>query len=63
VRRHLGYIDKENSYTEFLAHKLTGINFSSQLVDAVTAIVFFATLVISIWVNVRDWRIKRNQRK
>ena len=29
VRRHLGYTDKENSYTQFLADKLTGKNFSA----------------------------------
>jgi hypothetical protein len=63
VRRHLGYTDKENSYTQFLADKLTGKNFSSQLTDAVTVIVFFASLVLSIWLNFRDWNKKRKRNK
>jgi uncharacterized PurR-regulated membrane protein YhhQ (DUF165 family) len=63
VRRHLGYTDKENSYTQFLADKLTGKNFSSQLADTVTVIVFFTSLALSIWINFRDWNKKRKRNK
>ncbi len=59
VRRHLGYHDESNSYIQFLAQKLTGINFSVQLVDSVTAIVFFTSLALSIVFNVRDNRLKK----
>jgi hypothetical protein len=59
VRRHLGYHDESNSYIQFLAQKLTGINFSIQLVDSITAIVFFISLALSIWLNIRDRRLKK----
>jgi hypothetical protein len=61
VRNQLGYHDETNSYIQFLAQKLTGINFSPQLVDTVTAIVFFTSLVLSIWFNVRDWRFQKTK--
>jgi len=63
VRRHLGYIDKENSYTQFLADKLTGLHFSSQLVDTVTVVVFFVSLILSAWLNIRDWDKYRKQKR
>jgi hypothetical protein len=63
VRRHLGYIDKENSYTQFLADKLTGLHFSPRLVDTVTVIVFFVSLILSIWINIRDWNKFRKQKR
>lgn len=54
VREHLGYHDQFNSYIQFLVNKLSGINFSASLVDAVTAIVFFTSLALSIVFNIRD---------
>lgn len=58
VRKYLGYHDQSNSYIQFLAQKLTGINFSAQVVDTITAIVFFTSLALSIVFNVKDWRRK-----
>ena len=62
VRQHLGYHDQSNSYIQFLAQKLTGVNFSSQLVDTITAIVFFTSLALSIWFNVRDCRLRKTSK-
>ena len=58
VRRHLGYSDETNSYVQFLTLKLTGINFSPQLVDNITAAVFFTSLILSLWLNIKDWKMK-----
>ncbi len=63
VRQRLGYHDNTNSYIQFLAQKLTDINFSSQLVDTVTVVVFFASFVLSIWFNIRDLRRKNLSKK
>jgi hypothetical protein len=52
-------MDTENSYTQFLADKLTGVNFSSTLADKVTAAVFFSSLFLSIFTNFRDRYKKR----
>jgi hypothetical protein len=64
VRQHLGYTDQTNSYIHFLILKLTGINFSLILVEQVTAAVFFISLVMSLWLNIRDrkrnvWPLKK----
>ena len=59
VREHLGFHDMDNSYTHFLAFKLTGINFSSHLTDIVTAAVFFISFALSIFLNTRDFIRKR----
>lgn len=59
VRRHLGYNDMTNSYNHFLILKLTGTNFSEQLVDVVTALVFFTSLVLSVWLNLKDYKKKK----
>lgn len=58
VRMNLGYYDMSNSYIQFLILKLTGINFSVGLVNIITVIVFFSSLIISIWLNIRDYKRK-----
>ncbi|HXL58496.1 MAG TPA: DUF2784 domain-containing protein [Chitinophagaceae bacterium] len=58
VRRHLGYHDESNSYIHFLASKLTGINFQPQLTDTITVLVFFTSLALSLWLNIKDWKRK-----
>jgi hypothetical protein len=58
VRQRLGYFDMSDSYIHFLLLKLTGINLSPQLVDTVTVLVFFISLVISLWLNIRDKKRK-----
>jgi hypothetical protein len=54
VREHLGYHDQTNSYNHFLLLKLTGINLDMKLVDVGTAGIFFISLALSAWVNIRD---------
>ncbi len=55
VRDHLGYYDGSSSYIHFLILKLTGINFAEELVNIFTIIVFFSSLLISLWLNIRDY--------
>ena len=54
VREHLGYHDQHGSYIQFLLLKLTGINFNATLVETTTLVVFLISLVMSIWLNIRD---------
>ena len=58
VRRQLGYTDMPNSYIKFLIHQLTGINIDAAIVDAGTALFFFLALVVSLYVNFRDFNKK-----
>jgi Protein of Unknown function (DUF2784) len=61
VRKQLGYSDESDSYVHFLLLKLTGVNFSPLLVDRITVVVFFVSLILSVWLNQRDYR--RGRRK
>lgn len=59
VREHLGYSDQSHSYIHFLLLKLIGVNFDADLVENVTLIALLISLVLSIWLNIRDWKKKR----
>lgn len=59
VREKMGLYDQSNSYVHFLLLKLTGINFQKDLVDKITLIVFFVSLVLSSWLNIADYRKNR----
>jgi hypothetical protein len=55
----LGKTGLPTSYTEYLAERITGINFRGDLVDALTMSVFLFALAISIFLNIRDFRTSR----
>ena len=59
----MGLHDQSTSYVHFLLLKLTGINFQKDLVDKVTLVVFFASLALSITLNLIDFRKKRGLKK
>jgi hypothetical protein len=59
VREHLGYHDQQDSYIHFLLLKLTGINFNPNLVEKATLLIFLVSLAMSIWLNVRDRKKKK----
>jgi hypothetical protein len=46
------------SYIEYLIERLTAFNPNSELVDTITAVVFFVALTLSIILNIRDNRMK-----
>ena len=56
VRARLGYHDESYSYIHFLLLKLTGLELPPKLVDGVTLAAFIISLVMSIWLNIRDRR-------
>jgi hypothetical protein len=57
VREKLGYNDQQGSYIHFLLLKFTGINFNEQLVETATLLGFIISLVMSLWLNIRDWKM------
>jgi hypothetical protein len=63
VRRQLGYSNDPNSYITLLLQSLTGKRFPQNLVDTVTVIVFIASLLISLWLNIWDHYEKIKERK
>lgn len=56
IRRRLGYVDDTNSYIDLLIMKLTGIEFDDVLIDTATAGVFIASIVLSVVLNIRDFK-------
>ena len=61
VRRQLGFYDQSNSYIHFLILELTGADFPRKLVDCGTVAVFLLSLVLSGWLNYRDWRQEKSK--
>jgi len=57
----LGNTELPNSYIKYLADRLTGFNFSPSLVDTLTLIVFLAALLLSVFLNMKDFFQKRRK--
>ena len=60
VRRELEYVDMPNSYITFLIDQLTGLELSPHLVNWGTGITFVIAFSLSIYMNVKGERTKRN---
>jgi hypothetical protein len=58
----LGKTGLPNSYVKYLADRITGLNFSAELVDNIVLYSFLAALVLSIILNLKDWKKKRKVR-
>ena len=56
VRDRLGYDDKTNSYIDLLIMKITGLEFQDEMIETVTVVVFAISLLLSIFLNIRDRR-------
>lgn len=52
----LGKTDLPNSYTKYLADRLTGLDINATLVDNATLYAFLVALVISSVLNLRDYK-------
>jgi hypothetical protein len=61
VLEKLGKTDLPYSYTKYLADRLTGLDINATLVDNLTLYTYMAALVISIALNLRDY--KQGKRK
>ena len=54
VLEKLGVTDLPSSYVKYLADRLTGLDFSSSLIDKVTLWAFLAALGLSLFLNIKD---------
>ncbi|NGP87635.1 hypothetical protein G3569_04660 [Aliifodinibius halophilus] len=54
----MGETDMPNSYIQFLIQQLTGIELSAMIVDFTTASCFFLVLLISLYLNFKDFKKK-----
>jgi hypothetical protein len=58
VLQKLGHADLPRSYIKLLLDGLTGLDLSADLVDGVTVSVFAAAWLLSLALNIRDWKQK-----
>ena len=63
VLNKLGISDLPASYVKYLADRLTGLDFSSSLVDNVTLYSFIAALAISFCLNLLDYSKKKKLKR
>jgi hypothetical protein len=59
VLHELGKSPETPSYTEYLAERLIGLEVSNRSADVATLGGFLVALVISTWLNIRDWKRKK----
>ena len=60
VREKLGYQDQSRSYIHFLILKLSGVNLNEQMVENDTLIIFIICFILSAWLNIKEWKRKRD---
>lgn len=59
VKAALGEKITEDTYVQFLVARLTGLRFDAQTTSCATAVVFGVVAVLSVWLNLRDWRRRK----
>jgi len=52
----LGITDLPDSYMKYLADRLAGLELNAALVDKITLYTFLAALIISFYLNIKDFR-------
>ena len=62
VREQLGYHDQSTSYIHFLVLKLTGADLDPVFVERATLAGFIIALILSIGLNVRDYRSAKSSK-
>jgi hypothetical protein len=58
----LGRTGLPNTYIKYLADRITGLNFDAWLIDQVTLYSFVAALGVSLYLNIRDRRLRKKER-
>ena len=61
IREKLGYIDNTNSYIDLLIMKIIGLELNDTLIDNATAVVFLVSIILSVALNIRDYKRKVTQ--
>ena len=59
VRRRMGFSDMPSSYIKFLIQEWTGIEIAARIVDVGTISLFLLALIISVYLNLRDYQRDR----
>lgn len=62
VLEKMGATDLPTSYIKYLVDRLTGLDFNSSLIDTITLYSFLAALAISLFLNIKDFRMKKTKK-
>ena len=60
VKRALGETNLPNSYIKYYLDRTSGLDWDPQVVDVLVLACGLGALVISVWLNVQDWRRARH---
>lgn len=61
VLEKMGRTDLPVSYIQYLGERITGVDLNPLLVDSITLYVFLVCLLISLFINIRDYRHKKHK--
>jgi len=59
VLKNMGHTNLPDSYLQYLTMRFFHWQIPVGIIDFVTASVFFLALLISLWLNIRDWRNRK----
>lgn len=59
----LGHTDLPYSYIKYLFDRLTGSDINSEIVDIATVVLFFVSLAVSLFLNIKDYKFHKKQIK
>jgi len=59
VLKNMGQTNLPDSYLQYLTMRFFHWQIPVEIIDFVTASVFFLALLISLWLNIRDWRNRK----
>ena len=54
IKRKLGETDLPNSFIHYWVNRSMGLNIPAETLDILTAVIFAAALILSLWLNWRD---------
>jgi len=60
VRERLGHYDMPNSFIKHLFDTVTGLDWDPFLIDVLTVSSFGLACLLTIWLNARDWKRRRD---
>lgn len=56
IREQMGIYDGAETYIQLLAAKLTGLQIPTSVLNPIAGVVFGVSIVMSVTLNIRDWR-------
>jgi hypothetical protein len=62
IKRQLGETDLPNSFIHYFVNNSLKLAISPAILDALTIMVFTIAILLSVFLNIRDWKIQRPEK-